>query len=129
MASSIFKTHTSALCVCVPFCCAARAMRMWSVAAGLHTSAFFFGHAAMHMIDVLVQPAIFMSLYYTLTLPEIKFLDYYAGKLPPPAVYRNAPSVNVCDDGRISHARLVSRHDTYVRNRTFSCKEAWKQNS
>lgn len=34
----------------------------------------------MHMIDILVQPAIFMSLYYTLTLPEIKFLDYYAGK-------------------------------------------------
>lgn len=31
----------------------------------------------MHMIDVLVQPAIFMSLYYTLTLPEIKFVDYY----------------------------------------------------
>ncbi|KAL0020410.1 hypothetical protein WJX77_000240 [Trebouxia sp. C0004] len=44
---------------------------------GLHTSAFFFGHAAMHMIDILVQPAIFMSLYYTLTLPEIKFVDYY----------------------------------------------------
>lgn len=47
--------------------------------AGLHTSAFFFGHAAMHMIDILVQPAIFMSLYYTLTLPEIKFIDYYFG--------------------------------------------------
>ena len=47
--------------------------------AGLHTSAFFFGHAAMHLIDILVQPAIFMSLYYTLTLPEIKFLDYYTG--------------------------------------------------
>lgn len=50
------------------------------MAAGLHTSAYFFGHASMHMIDILVQPAIFMSLYYTLTLPEIKFLDYYAGK-------------------------------------------------
>ena len=49
--------------------------------AGLHTSAFFFGHAAMHLIDILVQPAIFMSLYYTLTLPEIKFVDYYIGKL------------------------------------------------
>ena len=48
--------------------------------AGLHTSAFFFGHAAMHLIDILVQPAIFMSLYYTLTLPEIKFVDYYTGK-------------------------------------------------
>ncbi|DBB02881.1 TPA: hypothetical protein ACH3X1_013486 [Trebouxia sp. C0004] len=47
---------------------------------GLHTSAFFFGHAAMHMIDILVQPAIFMSLYYTLTLPEIKFVDYYIGR-------------------------------------------------
>ncbi|KAL3159876.1 hypothetical protein ABBQ38_010274 [Trebouxia sp. C0009 RCD-2024] len=47
---------------------------------GLHTSAYFFGHAAMHMIDILVQPAIFMSLYYTLTLPEIRFLDYYIGK-------------------------------------------------
>ncbi len=35
----------------------------------------------MHMIDILVQPAIFMSLYYTLTLPEIKFLDYYIGRL------------------------------------------------
>lgn len=34
----------------------------------------------MHMIDILVQPAIFMSLYYTLTLPEIRFLDYYIGK-------------------------------------------------
>ena len=33
----------------------------------------------MHMIDILVQPAIFMSLYYTLTLPEIKFVDYYIG--------------------------------------------------
>lgn len=44
---------------------------------GLHTSAFFFGHAAMHLIDIVVQPAIFMSLYYTLTLPEIKFMDYY----------------------------------------------------
>lgn len=54
------------------------------VFAGLHTSAFFFGHAAMHMIDIVVQPAIFMSLYYTLTLPEIKFIDYYAGMLVPP---------------------------------------------
>ena len=35
----------------------------------------------MHMIDILVQPAIFMSLYYTLTLPEIKFVDYYIGRL------------------------------------------------
>ena len=31
----------------------------------------------MHLIDIFVQPAIFMSLYYTLTLPEIKFVDYY----------------------------------------------------
>ncbi len=31
----------------------------------------------MHLIDIVVQPAIFMSLYYTLTLPEIKFMDYY----------------------------------------------------
>ena len=53
------------------------------MSAGLHTSAFFFGHAAMHMIDIVVQPAIFMSLYYTLTLPEIKFIDYYAGMLAP----------------------------------------------
>ena len=58
------------------------------MAAGLHTSAYFFGHAAMHMIDILVQPAIFMSLYYTLTLPEIRFLDYYVGKfLPAPVLY------------------------------------------
>ncbi len=34
----------------------------------------------MHMIDILVQPAIFMSLFYTLTLPEIKFVDYYIGR-------------------------------------------------
>ena len=34
------------------------------------------------MIDILVQPAIFLSVYYTLTLPEIRFLDYYAGALP-----------------------------------------------
>ena len=33
------------------------------------------------MIDILVQPAIFLSVYYTLTLPEIRFLDYYAGAL------------------------------------------------
>lgn len=71
-------------------------IKLWSVAAGLHTSAFFFGHAAMHMIDILVQPAIFMSLYYTLTLPEIKFLDYYIGKLLTPAVYCSPP----CVEGR-----------------------------
>ena len=52
------------------------------IVAGLHTSAFFFGHAAMHLTDILVQPAIFMSLYYTLTLPEIKFVDYYTGRFP-----------------------------------------------
>ena len=45
--------------------------------AGLRTAAFFFGHQVMHLIDIFVQPAIFMSLYYTLTLPEIKFVDYY----------------------------------------------------
>lgn len=31
----------------------------------------------MHLIDIVVQPAIFMSVYYTLTLPEIKFINYY----------------------------------------------------
>ena len=55
----------------------------------------------MHMIDILVQPAIFMSLYYTLTLPEIKFLDYYAGKLLPPAIYQNSSCVTVCQDCRM----------------------------
>ena len=44
---------------------------------GLRTAAFFFGHQVMHLIDIVVQPAIFMSLYYTLPLPEIKFMDYY----------------------------------------------------
>lgn len=44
---------------------------------GLRTAAFFFGHQVMHVIDILVQPAIFMSVYYTLTLPEIKFVNYY----------------------------------------------------
>lgn len=52
---------------------------------GLRTAAFFFGHQVMHLIDIFVQPAIFMSLYYTLTLPEIKFVDYYisASRRPP----------------------------------------------
>ena len=63
--------------------------------AGLHTSAFFFGHAAMHMIDILVQPAIFMSLYYTLTLPEIKFIDYYFGG------FINCYSVKYCSICRL----------------------------
>ena len=45
--------------------------------AGLRTTAFFFGHQVMHLIDIVVQPAIFMSVYYTLTLPEIKFINYY----------------------------------------------------
>lgn len=47
------------------------------VCAGLRTAAFFFGHQVMHLIDIVVQPAIFMSVYYTLTLPEIKFINYY----------------------------------------------------
>ena len=38
----------------------------------------------MHLIDIVVQPAIFMSVYYTLTLPEIKFLNYYISA--PPAL-------------------------------------------
>ncbi|KAK9908170.1 hypothetical protein WJX75_003729 [Coccomyxa subellipsoidea] len=46
-------------------------------ASGLRTTAFFFGHQVMHLIDIVVQPAIFMSVYYTLTLPEIKFINYY----------------------------------------------------
>ncbi|BDA44911.1 probable broad substrate specificity ATP-binding cassette transporter at N-terminal half [Coccomyxa sp. Obi] len=46
-------------------------------ASGLRTGAFFFGHQVMHLIDIVVQPAIFMSVYYTLTLPEIKFINYY----------------------------------------------------
>ena len=50
--------------------------------AGLRTAAFFFGHQVMHLIDIFVQPAIFMSLYYTLTLPEIKFVDYYISAPP-----------------------------------------------
>ena len=50
--------------------------------AGLRTTAFFFGHQVMHLIDIFVQPAIFMSLYYTLTLPEIKFADYYISTPP-----------------------------------------------
>ena len=49
---------------------------------GLRTAAFFFGHQVMHLIDIFVQPAIFMSLYYTLTLPEIKFMDYYISMHP-----------------------------------------------
>ena len=49
---------------------------------GLRTAAFFFGHQVMHLIDIFVQPAIFMSLYYTLTLPEIKFMDYYISMQP-----------------------------------------------
>ena len=47
---------------------------------GLRSSAFFFGHAALHLIDNLVQPAIFLSMYYTLVLPEIRFVDYYIGQ-------------------------------------------------
>ena len=48
--------------------------------AGLRTSAFFFGHAGLNLIDITVQPAIFMSVYYTLTLPEIHFVNYYIGE-------------------------------------------------
>lgn len=48
--------------------------------AGLRTSAYFLGNAGLNLIDITVQPAIFMSLYYTLTLPEIDFLRYYTGK-------------------------------------------------
>jgi hypothetical protein len=51
--------------------------------AGLRTMAFFCGHQVMHVIDILLQPAIFMSVYYTLTLPEIAFLDYYTSARPP----------------------------------------------
>lgn len=43
--------------------------------------AFFCGHQVMHLIDILVQPAIFMSVYYTLTLPQIKFIHYYISAL------------------------------------------------
>ena len=53
--------------------------------AGLRTMAFFCGHQVMHLIDILLQPAIFMSVYYTLTLPEIAFLDYYTSA--PPALH------------------------------------------
>ena len=63
-------------------------------AAGLHTSAFFFGHATLHMIDILVQPAIFLSVYYTLTLPEIRFLDYYTGVLPDWWLLDNSVQLN-----------------------------------
>ena len=55
---------------------------------GLRTAAFFFGHQVMHLIDIFVQPAIFMSLYYTLTLPEIKFIDYYISARCPPVCQR-----------------------------------------
>lgn len=55
--------------------------------AGLRTTAFFFGHQVMHLIDIVVQPAIFMSVYYTLTLPEIKFINYYIS-MPQPAPHR-----------------------------------------
>jgi hypothetical protein len=44
---------------------------------GLRTSAYFLGSASLNLIDITVQPAIFMSLYYTLTLPEIDFVNYY----------------------------------------------------
>jgi len=44
---------------------------------GLRTSAYFLGSAGLNLIDITVQPAIFMSLYYTLTLPEIDFVHYY----------------------------------------------------
>ena len=50
---------------------------------GLRTSAYFLGHAGLNLIDITVQPAIFMSLYYTLTLPEINFLNYYVGEWAP----------------------------------------------
>ncbi|KAK9803611.1 hypothetical protein WJX72_004863 [[Myrmecia] bisecta] len=50
-------------------------------ASGLRTPAYFFSAITLHMIDVLAQPAIFMSLYYTLTLPEIAFVDYYTVSL------------------------------------------------
>ena len=50
---------------------------------GLRTSAYFLGHAGLNLIDITVQPAIFMSLYYTLTLPEINFLNYYVGEWTP----------------------------------------------
>ena len=51
---------------------------------GLRTSAYFLGHAGLNLIDITVQPAIFMSLYYTLTLPEINFLNYYVGRWTTP---------------------------------------------
>ena len=50
--------------------------------AGLRTSAYFLGNAGLNLIDITVQPAIFMSLYYTLTLPEIDFVRYYVGETP-----------------------------------------------
>jgi hypothetical protein len=50
------------------------------VTAGLSTAAYFCGHATLHLVDVFVQPAIFLSVYYTLTLPEIRFVDYYVGE-------------------------------------------------
>lgn len=50
-----------------------------TVSSGLHTSAYFFGQTALHLIDILVQPAIFLSLYYTLTLPELSFTQHYTG--------------------------------------------------
>ena len=52
-----------------------------AASAGLRSSAFFFGHATLHLIDILVQPAVFLSMYYTLVLPEIRFVDYYIGEL------------------------------------------------
>ena len=65
---------------------------------GLRTAAFFFGHQVMHLIDIFVQPAIFMSLYYTLTLPEIKFMDYYISDLPIPYLlsFLSQPPCSAC---------------------------------
>ena len=49
--------------------------------AGVSTSAFFFAHITLHLLDILVQPLVFMSLYYTLILPQIAFFDFYISKL------------------------------------------------
>lgn len=90
--------------------------------AGLHTSAFFFGHAAMHMIDILVQPAIFMSLYYTLTLPEIKFIDYYFGMVS------NYCTANCCKVDCFSRWSLHPKPSLSLRSSLLTTTWVWSIN-
>ena len=59
--------------------------------AGLRPGAYFLGNVALNLVDITIQPAVYMSVYYTLTLPEISFVHYYGGD-PCSSYWRCFPS-------------------------------------